>query len=95
MYINSGFLGQISKKYESLIAKINVFDSVHVWLHLTVSKFDFNVLVISITTNTLLQCSSFKALTVCTVAKVTVPPSSLSSQGSRTDWAPRFTDSWK
>jgi hypothetical protein len=43
MKIRSGFLN----KYESLIAKIHLFDSVHVWLYLlTVSKLDFNVLVI-------------------------------------------------
>jgi hypothetical protein len=49
MYLNSGFLGQISKKYrKSLVAKIKKFDSVRVWLSLSVSRLDFNVLVIPI-----------------------------------------------
>jgi hypothetical protein len=34
MYINSGFLGQISKKYESHIAKTHFLDIVQVWLSL-------------------------------------------------------------
>jgi hypothetical protein len=44
----SGFLCKLSKKYECLIAKIHFFDSVRVWLYLTVSKMDFNGLVITI-----------------------------------------------
>jgi hypothetical protein len=32
------------KKYESLIAKIHLFDSVRIWLYLTVSKLNFSVL---------------------------------------------------
>jgi hypothetical protein len=46
MYLNVGFLRHISKRYESLISKINVFDSVRVWLYLIISKLDLNVLVI-------------------------------------------------
>jgi hypothetical protein len=47
MYLNSCFLGKISGKNESLIAKIHFVDSVRVWLYLTGSKLDFNVLVMS------------------------------------------------
>lgn len=35
------------------------------------------------------------SLTVSTVAKVTVPPSSVSSHGSRTDMAPRLMAAYK
>jgi hypothetical protein len=43
--LHYGFLGQISKQYISLIAKLHIFNSVDVWLYLTVSKLDF-ILVI-------------------------------------------------
>jgi arginine/ornithine N-succinyltransferase beta subunit len=45
MYLNC-CLAKYRKKYESLFAKIHLFDAVRVWLCLTLSTLDFNVLVI-------------------------------------------------
>jgi hypothetical protein len=47
MYLNSCFLGaKYRKSKKVLITKTFFFDTVRVWIHLTVSKLDSNVLVI-------------------------------------------------